>query len=63
MDGSNYEKLLDAGFHIYRLNVANKTITKCAGFGRWNRFGNYKTKVETQRAWIKLMEDPINIGD
>ncbi len=61
MDG--HEKLLRAGFHIYRLNLANKTITKCAGFGRWNRFESYKTKAETKWAWTKLMEDPKNIGD
>ena len=63
MEGSSYEKLLDAGFRIYRLSINNKTITQCAGFGRWNRLGVYASKAETQRAWDGLMKDPKNIGE
>jgi hypothetical protein len=60
---TGHEKILKAGFRIYRLNLNNKTITQCAGFGRWNRFKICTSKAETQRIWDKLMEDPQNIGD
>ncbi len=63
MHGTCYGKLLDAGFRIFRLSIVNKSISQCAGFGRWNRYGIYKTKADTQHTWDELMKDPKNIGD
>ena len=60
---TGHQKILNAGFRIYRVNIIQKTITQCAGFGRWNRYKTFKTQAETKRAWDDLMKDPKNIGD
>jgi len=63
MNGSNTSKLLDAGFRVFRLNVIDKKITECKGFGRWVKTASYRNKAELMRAWNMLMKNPKHIGD
>lgn len=63
MNGQNTVKLLNAGFRVFRIHLANKTISECSDFGKWKKHGAYKTQAELRRAWDELMKKPKNIGD
>lgn len=63
MNAQNSAKLLNAGLRVFRINIPNKTITECAGFGKWKKYGAYKTKAELMHVWNELMKCPKYIGD
>jgi hypothetical protein len=57
-------KLINAGFRIFRRQKFIKQITECRGekLG-WYKYGEYKSYAEMDRIMNKLMEDSKNIED
>lgn len=55
------DKVMDAGFRVFRVQPQLKKITEAAGPGRWKTFGTYSTQKETWRQWELLMREPMNV--
>ena len=57
------QRILRAGFKIYRLNAVSKTIKGLAVTGRWIRVGKYTTSQEAHHAFAGLMRGSMAIAD
>lgn len=58
------EKLMRAGFHIFRRNKTLKTITECRGpVHGWYTVGRYKSQAEMNREMNTLLLSSFAIED
>ncbi len=56
--------LLNAGFHIYRIDRMTFTQIKYAKSpGGWGTYGKYETKTACKRTLYELMKDEKNLED
>jgi len=58
---NNYQKLLKAGFKIFRLREREKSIWENIS-GGWSLYGHYNSQAEAKRTFSELMKDEKNIS-
>lgn len=61
MKMKDQQKVMDAGFRIFRKDEIRLRITEAKGAGAWAPHSMHKSKAAMNRAWDELMKDPKNI--
>ena len=59
---SSIQKVIAAGFRVYRVHPQLKKITYSESHGSWKTLATYTSEKKTWEAWKTLMEDPKNIS-
>lgn len=63
MDATDRARLTANGYHIYRTDENQLTITEYTEQGGWKLHERYPTKAALTRGWKHLHENPHSIGD
>ena len=63
MQNISRQRILRAGFKIYRLDAAKRIIKEVSITGRWVRVGKYTTSQEVHHAFVGLMRGSMAISD
>lgn len=63
MDSTDRMRLIANGYHIYRVDMNQITITECTPQGGWKLHDRYASKAALHRAWKELHANPLSIGD
>lgn len=63
MNQQSREKLIAAGFQVYRKSEVIKDITCYSQKGGWMTVDRFSTLRALNQAWARLMKDPMAIDD
>lgn len=63
MDSTDRMRLIANGYHIYRKDNNQLTITECTTAGGWKLYKRYPSKAALRRGWNDLHTNPLSIGD